>query len=154
MWFERALACVCGVVLPASVPFVPYGSAPKSRADRLKVLQRMYAHSQYCSSGDHTLEAVRAGVDECVSVDADDYLTIIVSDANLRRYGISPAALGAALQREPRVQAYVIFIASLEDEVARIMPNMPPGKAFFCSETAMLPGLFRTILTASDIVAV
>ena len=136
----------------AAVPFVAYGAPPKSRKERLQVLQRMMAHSQYCSSGDHTLEAVAQGVAECVSVEADDYLTIIVSDANLRRYGISPAVLGAALQSEPRVQAYVIFIASLEDEVARILPNMPPGKAFFCAETAMLPAMLRTILTASDIV--
>lgn len=151
---RACLSCVCVSLFAASVPFVPYGGAPKSRKDRLKVLQRMYAHSQYCSSGDHTLEAVRAGIDEVAAVEADDYLTIVVSDANLRRYGIQPSALGAELVREPRVQAFVIFIASLEDEVGRIMPAMPPGRAFFCAETAMLPNLFRTILTSSDIIAV
>eukprot|EP00456_Euglypha_rotunda_P010370 TRINITY_DN12596_c0_g1_i2.p1 TRINITY_DN12596_c0_g1~~TRINITY_DN12596_c0_g1_i2.p1 ORF type:complete len:140 (-),score=22.45 TRINITY_DN12596_c0_g1_i2:11-430(-) len=47
-----------------SIPLVAYGDAPKTRKERLKVLQRMYAHSQYCSSGDYTLEAVKQGIAE------------------------------------------------------------------------------------------
>jgi hypothetical protein len=138
----------------ASVPFVPYGSAPKSRKERLQVLQRMYAHSQYCSSGDHTLEAVREAIAAVVKEDADDFLVLVLSDANLRRYAIPPAALARELQADPRVQAFILFIASLEDEVSRIMPAMPPGRAFFCTETSQLPTMFRSVLAASDIIAV
>lgn len=39
---------------------------------------------------------------------------IAVSDANLARYGIEPATLGKALQKDPRVNAYCIFLASLQ----------------------------------------
>jgi hypothetical protein len=137
----------------AAVPFVSYGAPPKTRKDRLKVLQRMYAHSQYCSSGDNTLEGIRQGIKDTAATEADDYLTIIVSDADLRRYGISPQQVGAALSSDPRVTAFLIFLASLQDEAPRLLPLMPPGRAFFVGETAALPNLFRTILTSSEIIA-
>jgi hypothetical protein len=38
------------------IPFVAFGASPENRKERLKVLQRMIAHTQYCMSGDHTLE--------------------------------------------------------------------------------------------------
>jgi len=135
------------------VPFVEYGSEPKDRKERLKVLQRMYVHTQFCSSGDHTLEAIGEGIKSVTKEEADDYLTIVVSDANLRRYGISPHDLSSALTSDPRVQSFIIFIASMADEAQRIMPHLPRGKAFFAAETAQLPNLFREILTSHDIVA-
>ena len=39
------------------VEFVNFGNPPPNRGERLKVLQRMVAHSQYCDSGDNTIEA-------------------------------------------------------------------------------------------------
>lgn len=44
-----------------AIPLVEYGKPPQTRKERLKVLQRMYAHSQYCASGDYTLEAIQQG---------------------------------------------------------------------------------------------
>ena len=136
----------------ASVPFVPYDSPPRTRKDRLKVLQRMYAHSQYCSSGDTTIEAIRAGIKQVTEAPADDYLTIIVSDANMRRYGIAPHHLASSLTIDARVNAYIVFIATLQDEVHTLMPSMPPGRAFFCQETSQLPNTMRTILTSSNVI--
>lgn len=50
------------------VPLVDYGQPPKDRKERLKVLQRMFAHAQYCMSGDFTLEALQRGVEDVVKV--------------------------------------------------------------------------------------
>jgi hypothetical protein len=44
------------------IPFVDFGSPPVDRKARLAVLQKMAAHSQFCWSGDHTLEAAEAAV--------------------------------------------------------------------------------------------
>ena len=40
-------------------PLVEYGLPPPNEKERLKVVQRMAAHTQFCMSGDHTLEATR-----------------------------------------------------------------------------------------------
>jgi hypothetical protein len=45
----------------------------------------MVAHSQYCVSGDHTVEAVEAAVEEVAAQEADAHYVFAVSDANLRR---------------------------------------------------------------------
>ena len=36
--------------------------------ERLKVLQRMWAHAQYCMSGDCTLEATAAAIEEVAAI--------------------------------------------------------------------------------------
>lgn len=70
------------------IELVEYGKPPTNKKDRFKVLQTMFAHAQYCSSGDETLNGARAAIEEVGSAEADEHLTVIISDANLRRYGI------------------------------------------------------------------
>jgi hypothetical protein len=74
------------------IQLVDFGQPPKNEHERMQVLQEMLAHSQYCQSGDFTLEAMgRAIVDVAGHVNGleerDDCLVIGVSDANLARYG-------------------------------------------------------------------
>ena len=76
------------------IPFVDHGLPPKTRKERLRVLQKMLAHSQFCMSGDHTLEATQQAIRNMSQTEADDRYVFVVSDANLRRYGISPRELG------------------------------------------------------------
>ena len=78
--------------------------------ERLKVILKMTAHSQYCYSGDTTLEATAAAVRSVAERGGgsdgggggggggggeegaeDDAFVFVVSDANLRRYGIAPS---------------------------------------------------------------
>jgi hypothetical protein len=141
-----------------SVPLVLPAHPPVNAKHRLAVLRRMVAHSQYClyvcsfavgyildvcvtRSGDYTLEAARQAIDALVQEDADEKWAIIVSDANLQRYGIHPRAvrraivfilcvdffllqLNAVLFRQPSVQAHAIFIASIDDEAHRfVLPS-------------------------------
>jgi hypothetical protein len=46
----------------AQLTFVPYEKPPKTVRERLDVLEAMATHSQYCSSGDRTVEATSVAV--------------------------------------------------------------------------------------------
>lgn len=73
----------------------------------------MHSHTAYCMSGDHTIEATEHAVNAMAAEDADEAIVIVLSDANLSRYDIRPAELSTALtSKEPKVQAYAIFIGS------------------------------------------
>jgi len=92
-----------------TIPFVPFGDPPPDRKARLAVLEKMVAHSQFCWSGDHTVEAAAAAVaavqDRSRSEDGDDggdgnsgkNFVFLLSDANLGRYRIDPRDLSDAL---------------------------------------------------------
>jgi len=108
----------------------------------------MLAHSQYCTSGDNTVQAVKKSIKRVVEEDGDDYFVFVVSDANLDRYGIHPKVLGHELLADKRVKANVIFIASFADEAQRILENMPHDKGHVCLNTSDLPTLFKKIFTS------
>jgi hypothetical protein len=50
------------------IKFVDYGEAPTNPAQRLQVIQKMWAHAQYCFSGDSTLEATQHAIEDVVKV--------------------------------------------------------------------------------------
>lgn len=79
----------------------------------------MHAHSQFCWSGDNTLESTEWAVTDLAEEDCDEAILIVLSDANLQRYGISPVRLAQALSLKPNVSAYAIFIGSLGDQAER-----------------------------------
>jgi hypothetical protein len=68
------------------VPMVAPGAPPKNPAERLKILQRLHAHAQYCLSGDHTVEAVQLAVTRAKAAAADERFVFILSDANFDRF--------------------------------------------------------------------
>ena len=77
--------------------------------------------------------------------EADERFVFVFSDANLRRYGIPPAALGKAPKGDPAVNAYALFIASLGKEADELKQAMPPGRAFTVMDPAALPATFQAI---------
>ena len=79
----------------------------------------MHAHSQFCMSGDYTLEGTEAAVRELARQEADERFVVVLSDANLERYGISPERFARALTSDPQVNAFAIFIGSLGDQAER-----------------------------------
>jgi len=146
-------------------PFVDWNSPPSNEKDRLQILQTMVAHSQYCMSGDFTLEAMRLAIDEVSSRvkessssmhGADDEkedsngTVICLSDANLARYGIDPRQLGRIIENgaEKGVKAYIVFIASFGTEAEAITRALPVGSGYICMETNELPKAVREILTS------
>lgn len=82
-------------------------------------LQTLQAHAQFCISGDHTLEATKHAIEEISKEEADEHFVIVLSDANLDRYGIRPKQFADILTSNEDVNAYVIFIGSLGDQATR-----------------------------------
>ena len=87
----------------------------------------MVAHSQFCWSGDHTLEATQRAIKEAAAVPGDeDQYVFVVSDANLRRYGIAPAALGTSHTHVLRVPRQLCVVAVTNvwcRQAARVQPT-------------------------------
>jgi von Willebrand factor A domain-containing protein 8 len=152
------------------IPLVDFGKPPVTEKDRMKVLQTMVAHSQFCQSGDHTLEAMEQAMMDVVTAtsgldDDDEYdmdgssdkederIVIAISDANLQRYGIHPRELGKIMQHQQGtttssvVKAYCIFIASFGKEAQDIQQALPVGRGHVCMQTSDLPRIVRQILT-------
>lgn len=82
-------------------------------------LQAMYAHAQFCWSGDNTIKATRQAMTTISQEPADEHYVIVLSDANFSRYYINPKEYGQLLISDSRVKAFAIFIGSLGDETTR-----------------------------------
>jgi hypothetical protein len=135
------------------IPFVQPGQEPRNESERFMILQSMIAHSQFCMSGDHTLEAIDAAVTRVIDATKDESVgsqryVIVVSDANFRRYGISSKRLTQAMTRDPRVQVHLVLIASLGDEASKTARALPDGQCHVCdgSSDEDLVGVFKNIL--------
>ena len=149
MWEDSAhayhVACVWqdGPV----IKLVDYDKPPGDPAQRLQVIQQMWAHAQYCMSGDSTVEATKHAIAEVANHDADDRYVFLVSDANLRRYGIAPEELGCVLTSDARVNAFAIFIAG-GSEAACVAQALPFGRGVVCADTARLPAALKELFSA------
>ena len=125
-------------------PLVEYGAAPANEKERLKLVQRMAAHTQFCMSGDHTLEATREAIAEVAGhADADERFVFLFSDANLERYGIRPHELARELTANPKVHAHAIFLSSMGGAAERLKAALPPGRSSVCLDAADLPAAFK-----------
>ncbi|KAJ8960607.1 hypothetical protein NQ318_013899 [Aromia moschata] len=133
----------------SNITFVTRNDPPKNNKERLDVIRTMHAHSQYCWSGDHTLEATEWAVSTLAEEDCDEAILVVLSDANLQRYGIPPSELAASLSSKANVSAYVVFIGSLGDQAERLIQRLPAGRAFICNDTKELPQILKQIFTSS-----
>nr|XP_023019766.1 von Willebrand factor A domain-containing protein 8-like [Leptinotarsa decemlineata] len=113
------------------------------------MFQTMHAHSQYCWSGDHTLESTEWAVSTLSEEDCDEAILVVLSDANLQRYGIPPAKLAQAMSAKPNVSSYAVFIGSLGDQAERLTQRLPAGRAFICNDTSELPQILKQIFSSS-----
>lgn len=82
-----------------------------------------------------------------VKEEGDDYFVFLLSDANLRRYGIRPEELAEVLVADKRVHAFAVFIAGGR-EAHRLAQSLPFGRGFVCSDTSRLPSALRDMFTA------
>jgi MoxR-like ATPase len=137
----------------ANIPLVPYDSPPANAQERLRVLDTMAAHTQFCMSGDNTLQAaVSAGksvADQRAAAEQGRFM-FLLSDANLHRYGIRPQQLTSALLSNPSVNAYAFFLGpGLDhDETDEIVAELPRGRGHAVYQPGSLPPLFRDIFTS------
>ncbi|KAI5695056.1 hypothetical protein M8J75_010206 [Diaphorina citri] len=135
-----------------SIPFVTSNNLPRDNKQRLEVIKTMHAHAQFCASGDYTLESIRASIQDLTTECAqhDDSILIVLSDANLDRYGIAPREMGEALNAEAAsVRAYAIFIGSLGDQAKRLTQELPAGRGFVCMDLTEIPQILQQIFSAS-----
>lgn len=83
------------------------------------LFQTMHAHSQFCMSGDNTLEATQHAIASLAKEDSDESIVVVLSDANLERYGIPAERFVKVLSSNSNVSAYAIFIGSLGNQAER-----------------------------------
>ena len=117
------------------VEFVEFGQPPSNRGERLKVLQRMVAHSQFCDTGDRTIEATRRAISDVSArgfVDDEEerkHLVVALSDANFSRYGLDPRWWAEALSDSDAVDAHAVMVGSIADEASLVAGALPRGGA-------------------------
>ncbi|CAG5045403.1 unnamed protein product [Parnassius apollo] len=144
---ERSMEAV--VLITEALKGYEVDRPPENEKQRLQIIRTMHAHSQFCWSGDNTLAAAKQAISSLAGEDADEAIVIILSDANLRRYGIAPESLGTILTSDHRVQAHVIFIGSLGDEANTLLRRLPAGHAHVCMDVASLPHILQQIFASS-----
>ncbi|XP_027961592.1 von Willebrand factor A domain-containing protein 8 isoform X3 [Eumetopias jubatus] len=132
-----------------NIGLVPLNKIPKDNKQRLEILKTMHAHAQFCMSGDHTLEGTQHAIKEIVKEEADEYFVIVLSDANLSRYGIHPAKFAQILTSNPQVNAFAIFIGSLGDQATRLQRTLPAGRSFVAMDTKDIPQILQQIFTST-----
>ncbi|XP_044761445.1 von Willebrand factor A domain-containing protein 8 [Coccinella septempunctata] len=132
-----------------NITFVRRDRPPKNNKERLDVIRTMHAHSQYCWSGDHTLSATQSAVASLAEDDCDEAILVVLSDANLQRYGIPPSKLADALSSSTKVSAYAIFIGSLGNQAEMLIEKLPVGRSFVCTDVSELPHILKQIFTSS-----
>lgn len=130
----------------SSLTLVNFGSPPKSKVERAAIINQIYAHSRSAPSGDKSLEAAALASHEITNEPADDYLVFLFSDANLGRYGISPAAISTALKGDGRSQGYCILIAE-PNAASWIVEELPFGRGFVVLDVEKLPQTFKEIFS-------
>ncbi|KAH0624441.1 hypothetical protein JD844_031871 [Phrynosoma platyrhinos] len=132
-----------------NIALVQSDKVPRNNKQRLEILKTMQAHAQFCMSGDHTLEGTEHAIREIVKEEADEYFVIVLSDANLERYGIPPARFAQALTIIPKVNAFAIFIGSLGNQADRLQRTLPAGRSFIAMDTKEIPQILQQIFTST-----
>ncbi|CAG8455940.1 70_t:CDS:10, partial [Scutellospora calospora] len=99
-----------------NIEFVKKDNYPRTEKETFKVLNQMNAHSQFCLSGDNTLSALSHAIKDITKEVADDYFVVVLSDANIQQYKINPEDIAKALKTDERVNSFIIFIGSLQDQ--------------------------------------
>ncbi|MEQ2167799.1 hypothetical protein GOODEAATRI_007715, partial [Goodea atripinnis] len=104
---ERSMEAVCMVM-----------EALESYEHKFKAMVEILP-IRFCMSGDYTLEATDASIKQLAQEEADEHFVVVLSDANLERYGIRPERFSQVLTSDPQVNAFAIFIGSLGDQAER-----------------------------------
>ena len=127
----------------ADIPFV-IDNTPQDPKMQLRILESMIAHTQYTYAGDRTLEAIESAVNSANEGD----LILIISDANLRRYRITPEDVSSLLRRKD-VHAHLVFIGSMGEEANKLARAIPNERAQVCLDSEELPLIIKSIVAAA-----
>ena len=132
------------------IPLSHVNNPPSNDKERLKVLQEAASYPQFCFPGDFTIEATRDCVRQLASdTDADERFLIVLTDANLDRYGIPIRSLANALDLESSVNTCCISIGSLGDQAKRMKEGLPAGRSFVVQDPSDIPKILRTFFQST-----
>ncbi|GET86211.1 AAA domain (dynein-related subfamily)/von Willebrand factor type A domain containing protein, putative [Leishmania tarentolae] len=134
-----------------NIPLVDFGAPPANQKERMIICQKMLAYAQYCWSGDNTVNAMRRSVELVMKAKGDSYFVFVISDANLRQYGITPRELTAIIESKPEVKMFCIFIATLGAQASHLQQQLPAGHGYECMRTDALPQVLRQIFTSANL---
>ncbi|KAF7238647.1 von Willebrand factor A domain-containing protein 8 [Varanus komodoensis] len=132
-----------------NIALVQSDKVPKNNKQRLEILKTMHAHAQFCMSGDHTLEGTAHAIREIAQEEADEHFVVVLSDANLERYGIPAAEFARTLTLDPKVNAFAVFIGSLGSQADRLQRTLPAGRSFIAMDTKGLPQILQQIFAST-----
>lgn len=76
---------------------------------------------------DNTVSAASTAIKDVVKDEGDDYFVIVISDANIQQYNITPTAISKVLKSDDRVNAHMIFIGSLGGSAEKMQKTMGSG---------------------------
>jgi len=132
------------------IPLSLVENMPRTDKERLKILQECASHPQFCFPGDNTIEATREQVRRLAADDeADERFLILLTDANLERYGIPIKYLRDALDLDQSVNTCVICIGSLGDQAERMKSGLPAGRSYIVKEPNEIPAILRTFFQST-----
>jgi len=132
------------------IPLSLVENMPRTDKERLKVLQECASHPQFCFPGDNTIEATREQIRRLAADDeADERFLILLTDANLERYGIPIKYLRDALDLDQSVNTCVICIGSLGDQAERMKNGLPAGRSYIVKEPNEIPAILRTFFQST-----
>lgn len=124
-----------------------FGNKPPETSAREEIVEKLYGLALSAAQGDNTLLATNWAVANVTSEEADEYFVIVLSDANLGRYSISPKEFGQALTKDEKVNGFAIFIA--EPGAAEwLQKEIPMGRGISCMKPSELPAIFKTVLAS------
>lgn len=132
----------------SELPLVDYGLPSRTREARTKVIDEIYSHARSAPTGDKSIEAALRASMSISEEPADDYLVFLFSDANLGRYGVSPAALSMSLNgaSNSKSKGFCILIAEAE-AASWLVESLPFGRGFLVMDPSKLPQTFKEIFT-------
>lgn len=125
--------------------YIPFFDPEQSSLDpgvELQILEGMVAHTQYTFPGDRTLEAI----DNAIQSAREGDVIIVVSDANLRRYRISPTDISTLFRHHQGIHTHLILIGGFDEEVDRLVRAIPNERAQVCLDSADLPLIIKKIV--------
>jgi MoxR-like ATPase len=150
---------------PAIDVGAPLCRAPRTRAERWRLIRRVATHAGNCASGDASVEALRRAVRRAASVAADERIVLLVSDANLARHGIGAGDLAEAMAvphgapssaagretlaiaRTASVRCRCVFVAQFGD-AARVQAALPRGVVHLVERADELPAAIAASLAS------
>jgi len=133
----------------AHLPLVEFGKPPRDDKARLNVIRQIYAHAEMCESGDNTVNGLRRAIEAITrGPEADARYVVLISDANVDMYGITPETLERLIKMDPRVHVFVLFIASMSNQ-SKIFEEKLPGRVFTCLDTSMVPKTLKKMFLAA-----